>query len=245
MMMKVSLETRKKSLCRRDGVLTGFVRVVVIGSLLFLRWRRLLAGRRGSERGGLPPLLSHSGGSLLVCRSWVKSCICSMRTCKYIQSSEPAEDDATADALFLSCSLSKDWRPAFAHPAEPSRPMLYVVWSSGLVPSSSSPLGCPDQHPHGKPHPWLVWGPHVDNQHGFVALLITISTIELISAHSTHIEDVQINHTRLLILNTEYFSLLLILEICFYSKALTYTVGTMPLNKNVLQQSTATKDCEL
>lgn len=61
-----------------EGVLTGFIRVVVVGPLLFLRGGRLLAGRRGTEGGRLPPLVSPSGRSHLLRRSGGrgKSSIC-------------------------------------------------------------------------------------------------------------------------------------------------------------------------
>lgn len=88
-----------------DGALTGFIRVVVIGVLLFLRWRSLLVGRRSTEGSRLPLLLSYSSRSHLARRS------CSKRgTCKCIQSSEPTEHNTTLHGCNIcSCPLSKDY----------------------------------------------------------------------------------------------------------------------------------------
>lgn len=70
------------------AVLTGFIRVVVIGALVFLRWGRLLAGRRSTEGRRLPPLLSPSSRSHLFWRS----CSRRVKSCKHIQSCEAAEE---------------------------------------------------------------------------------------------------------------------------------------------------------
>lgn len=69
-----------------DGVLTGFIRVIVVGLLLLLCWRRLLSGWRCVVASGLPPLLSHCRRRSVFRRTWrVRASISCHWTYNHIQ----------------------------------------------------------------------------------------------------------------------------------------------------------------
>lgn len=97
---------------RTDGVLTGFIRVIVVGLLLLLGWRRLLPGLRSTVGSGLPPLFSRCRRRPLLWRSCtrgVRSHVSSHRACSHIQSFQGCTKWHHFSGQIRTVSLSPCW----------------------------------------------------------------------------------------------------------------------------------------